>query len=56
MATKDFFTWVREGDDNKIDEYLSNLRDLTAIESALDSDPALVGLVDEEVRRFRLAR
>ena len=55
MATKDFFALIREGDYSKIQEYVHNLRDLTAIESALDSDPALVGLVGDYVR-FRLAR
>ena len=55
MATKDLFALIREGDDNKIKEFVENLRDLTAIENALNLDPSLVGLVDE-VRRFRLAR
>lgn len=56
MATKDFFTLIREGDDSKIKKYISNLRDLTAIENALNLDPTLVGLVGGKVRRFRLAR
>ena len=50
------FALIREGDNSsEIQEYVENLQDLTAIENALNSDPALVGLVDE-VRRFRLAR
>ena len=56
MATKDFFTLISEGDGDQIREYISNLRDLTKIENALNSDPALVRLVGGDVRRFRLAR
>ena len=56
MATKDFFTLIREGDGNKMKEYITNLRDLTAIENALNIDPTLVGQVCGQVRRFRLAR
>ena len=56
MATKDFFALIREGGHSKIEKYVQNLRDLTAIENALNLDPTLVGLVDERVRRFRLAR
>ena len=56
MATKDFFALVREGDFNKIKEYVQNLRDLTAIENALNLDPTLLRLVGGNVRRFRLAR
>ena len=52
----DFFVLVGEGDPAKIKEYISNLRDLTAIENALNMDPSLVGLVGGQVRRFRLAR
>ena len=50
MATKDFFTLIREVDDSKIKIYISNLRDLTAIENAIDLDPSLVDLIDK-VRR-----
>ena len=56
MATKDFFALVREGDYDEIKEYIINLRDLSAIETALNSDLTLVGLVGGQVRRFRLAR
>ena len=48
----DFFTLVREGDDDKIKEYISNLQDLTAIENAINLDPSLVRLVGGQVRRL----
>ena len=48
----DFFSLVREGDDDEIEEYIRTLRDLTAIENALNLDPTLVGLVGGYVRRF----
>ena len=56
MATKDFFALIREGDGSKIYQYITNLRDLTAIENALSLDPSLVGIAGGYVRRFRLAR
>ena len=52
MATEDFFVLIREGDEDKIEENIRNLRDLTAIENSLNLDSTLVGQVDE-VRRFR---
>ena len=55
MATKDFFTLIREGDNRKIQECVESLRDLTAIDNALNLNPSLVRLVNE-VRRFRQAR
>ena len=48
----DFFTLVKEGNDLKILEYISNLRELSAIENALNSDPSLVGLAGGQVRIF----
>ena len=44
MATN-FFRLIREGDDGKIAEYIGNLGELAAIETALNSDPTLVSLV-----------
>ena len=55
MATKDLFALIREGDYDKIKEYVQNLRDLTAIENALNLDPTLVG-PGNIVRRFRLSK
>ena len=52
MATEDFFVLVREGDSSKIKEYIYNLRDLIAIENALNSNPTLAGLVNDNVSKF----